>query len=429
MSKQQIDRRSEFYNYTSFIRSQQNFDSNLKLKDLYGQSIIPLYTDGSAQFILFYYNLFSTHPEFFHDPTFVTPEQNYVKGQFEEMVAFAKYSVTPRVTFINNLVPKPAQKTFFYGWFNILKPHFLNKTGRKNKRSWWEQNLNFDSLFPMEYYWSKAPRLSARGSTLNSRKKILKRLSCISICQVDPNLIFIDIDIQSAHNHFAAKIAGDESVIQSLVTDKNIWKNKIKDVRSDFVPFNIDDKIIKRFLKIGVYGTLNGGNPVGNAILDTNIMDEFFSERNPEVQLQIRNQIKTTFETWNLIEELKSLNSKVTQKLDLTNLIYSIDRIEPYMVDQPHKAISRYLQGYEVILLSVLSYFVLYTGGLVINLEHDGLLCLFTKKPNIKNTQVVDDVLSKLSIYFNNWSKCLLNKEIKIEPKIYITSEGVYEYE
>ena len=205
-------------------------------------------------------------------------------------------------------------------------------------------------------------------------------MCCHSICQTDDNLIFIDIDIQSAHSHFAAKLAGEDSIINSLVTNKTIWKDKINDVRDQFLKHNIEDKIIKNIIKIGVYGTLNGGNPVGETILNENIIEEFFGNKEDNIKLELKKIIQNLFNTWDLIEELKSLNEKVTTDLSLTSLIYSIDRIEPYMVDKKHKAISRYLQGYEVLLLSILSYYVLYIGGLVVNLEHDGLLCVFIKK-------------------------------------------------
>lgn len=212
-------------------------------------------------------------------------------------------------------------------------------------------------------------------------------MCCHSICQTDDNLIFIDIDIQSAHSHFAAKLAGEDSIINSLVTNKTIWKDKINDVRDQFLKHNIEDKIIKNIIKIGVYGTLNGGNPVGETILNENIIEEFFGNKEDNIKLELKKIIQNLFNTWDLIEELKSLNEKVTTDLSLTALTYSIDRIEPYMVDKidkKHKAISRYLQGYEVVLLSILSYYVLYIGGLVVNLEHDGLLCLFIKKIKFK---------------------------------------------
>ena len=142
----------------------------MDLKEIHCDTITPLYSEDSLKFISNFYALFNNKPEINHDPQISTPEQNIIKGQFEEMISFTKFSCVPGVTFINQLVPKASQRALFYGWFDILKPHFINKTGRKDKRSWWEQNLNFDSLFPMEYNWTLAPRLSARGFDFKLKK-------------------------------------------------------------------------------------------------------------------------------------------------------------------------------------------------------------------------------------------------------------------
>ncbi len=62
---------------------------------------------------------------------------------------------------------------------------------------------------------------------------------------------------------------------------------------------------------------------------------------------------------------------------------FTLDSVEPYGVDSVHKGISRALQGYEVVLLSVLVRAIVLRGGIPINLAHDGCMAIF---PGIQDT-------------------------------------------
>lgn len=76
-------------------------------------------------------------------------------------------------------------------------------------------------------------------------------------------------------------------------------------------------------------------------------------------------------------------------------ITYSVDRVDPYELSKGHKIISRYLQGYEVILLSIMGYFVLYTSGLILYNDHDGLLCIYRKSTHINNKEFTQIIINR----------------------------------
>lgn len=110
-----VDRRMDFYKKENLIESVKIFEKEVDLKEIHCETITPLYSEDSLKFISNFYALFNNKPEINHDPQISTPEQNIIKGQFEEMISFTKFSCVPGVTFINQLVPKASQRALFYG--------------------------------------------------------------------------------------------------------------------------------------------------------------------------------------------------------------------------------------------------------------------------------------------------------------------------
>ena len=88
-----------------------------------------------------------------------------------------------------------------------------------------------------------------------------------------------------------------------------------------------------------------------------------------------------TYTEWAIIQEVKNVNTKVfhmwiSGQGGLTQL-YGVDRQELDCLSNLfliYKAISRYLQGYEVIMMAVIAYNIMLLAGQVISLEHDGVL-------------------------------------------------------
>lgn len=186
------------------------------------------------------------------------------------MICFAKIAGHPGYHFLKDLATSTVQKSLFYTWYNSIKHHYIDETSRKNAKSWWTFNHKVEYLFPKFYYWSKAPRLAIRGPYISAKKKILKRLSSMTVLLNDDNLIIIDIDIKSAHSNITLKLVDQQTVMHDLVNNGNIWKDKIHQIRPLFTSKNIDisNKILKGILKSAVYGLLNAGNPTGPQIID-----------------------------------------------------------------------------------------------------------------------------------------------------------------
>ena len=129
---------------------------------------------------------------------------------------------------------------------------------------------------------------------------------------------------------------------------------------------------------------------------------------------------------WPLISEVKNLNFKCSFKdVDDVHKVYTIDRTSPYLLDSPHKGISRVLQGFEVVLLSILLHDILTLKLLPISLDHDGILLMAPKGTDPKT---ICSFLSGESSKFHHWSEYLLEEPLPIEPKRVVFDGIVEEY-
>lgn len=134
-----------------------------------------------------------------------------------------------------------------------------------------------------------------------------------------------------------------------------------------------------------------------------------------------------------IIDEVKFINTTCNfeqaafQKT--RNLTFTIDRVKPYEVDSKHKGISRVLQSFEVVLLTVLVYEVLNARGISVSLDHDGVLAMFPRKWFEENQFSTDDMINRLqnSGKFEAWSTYLLKEKLPIEVKRYVVNGKVHE--
>lgn len=108
---------------------------------------------------------------------------------------------------------------------------------------------------------------------------------------------------------------------------------------------------------------------------------------------------------------------------------YTIDRLAPYTFDSGHKRLSRVLQGFEVVLLTVLVFQLLKIKAKVISLDQDGVLVTLSNRQfeefnsdPIKLTNVLFDSL------FFDFLNYLLFQNIPIEPKRIIIQGKQTEY-
>jgi hypothetical protein len=175
-----------------------------------------------------------------------------------------------------------------------------------------------------------------------------------------------------------------------------------------------------------------GGNPIGPSRLLDNlnsnapgILSESF-ETLEDVELFAKStlykELKGLFSKDELVKEVKDLNK--TCYSEARGVSYTIERVQPYKIDSAHKGISRVLQSFEVVLLSVLVRSCLKQKLLPMSLDHDGLLAIYKGDQNIR------ELAQFLTEEMTPWSNYLLSKEglalnMPIEPKLLISDGNI----
>lgn len=197
-----------------------------------------------------------------------------------------------------------------------------------------------------------------------------------------------------------------------------------------FKDLNIPDKVVKKFLKVGLYTSLNGGNPSSNERLLDNIKlnakEYVESNKLLEDSLITINPIfdclKHLLDDFELVKEVKDLSSKSFDTImdgdKRVYYAYTVDRQQPYEFDSGHKGISRVLQGFEVVLLTTLVHSALSINAKIVSLDHDGALIMISQKQFESYNNNALNVAQKISEgKFYEFSKYLLEQNISIEPK------------
>ena len=131
---------------------------------------------------------------------------------------------------------------------------------------------------------------------------------------------------------------------------------------------------------------MNGGNPASTERVVRNLelsaekylMDEQFKSMEDLICHPLFHATKNCLENFNLANEVKSLNKTISAPyltshcnvatnlrfVGLANFYsYTVDKVKPYLFDKPHKGISRVLQGFEIVLLTILVRDILMLGG------------------------------------------------------------------
>lgn len=101
-----------------------------------------------------------------------------------------------------------------------------------------------------------------------------------------------------------------------------------------------------------------------------------------------------------LVSEVKQLNMICVNQWG--DKVFTVDRVEPYKIQSKHLGISRVLQSFEVVLLSLLTRACIIRGHLPLSLDHDGLLCL------VKASHDPYEVCESLTQDLSEWSGFLL---------------------
>lgn len=340
--------------------------------------------------------------------------------------------------YFNRLFPLELQSYVAKQQFNILSEKFkeerraLEDRGlvdvAKEGKKYFETNRNFQQLVPPYYRRTLAPRISATGNTFHGMKKNLLINILLELSKIKP-VSFIDCDMSAAHSRVAKFLLENPDSIMGLsLKDENFWQSQIQSLRYIYHDrgFRVPDNIIKKVLKVGLYTSMNGGNPIGeDRLFDnlTNNAEGYFSSIGLKKENLVGSEFyqcsKILLQSFSLIEEVKRLNESCAFKDEVTGEIkvYTVDRTDPYVIDSKHKGISRVLQGFEVVLLSVLLYDVVRLKLLPISLDHDGILLM--ANANVDPEELCSQ-LSSPDSNLSKWSKFLLGEEVPIEPKRFI---------
>lgn len=332
----------------------------------------------------------------------------------------------------DKLYPVGYQKKVAHSFFDPIHEKAVAKVAPEDlqdisKLKYYEVRRKFPFLVSSQYFRTKAPRISTKGSTFHGMKKdlklnILKELSL-------KGFKMLDCDMSACHSRVAASILRKESSqIKFSLEDGNFWKGQVGLFKPTFAKYDVDitEDTIKKILKVMLYTSLNGGNPGSEARLFDNLksnakdyINKFKLNLNdPEVLLTSNlyyaaQEVAGKFE---LARELKELN-KACVKPSLTRKIFytfTVDRYEPYESESVHYGISRVLQGFEVILLSVLTRIAVSNNCLPISLDHDGILLLLN--PDIDESEL----MAKFNDEFIPWSDYLLDITIPLEIKLMV---------
>jgi len=367
---------------------------------------------------------------FVYNPTFSTDFSQQGAWMIDSLL-----SVTPNFPYyFNKKFSLERQREITYESFFKIRASWNEVQEKKSEeildferkakgKKYFETNRKFERLVPPFYKRTSAPRLSALGSTFHGMKKellieILKRLS------KEGDVSFIDIDMSAAHSRIARfLLSNNESDLGSSLKDPDFWSTQISALRHHFSDRNVDitDSHIKKILKVGLYTSLNGGNPCSDdrllATLTFNAED-LLEKGNLNTIEKIKSSSlwSSSFDTlmsFSLIKEVKSLNEICAKQIDSkTYQVFTIDREEPYLIDSKHKGISRVLQGFEVVLLAVLTREILIHKCLPVSLDHDGVLIM------TDNNTIPTDLCTSLSqSSFGSWSNYLLGEELPLEIK------------
>lgn len=318
------------------------------------------------------------------------------------------------------------------------QPHL---TGGKK---YFETKRKFGLLVPTNYKRTVVPRISTTGSSFHGMNKKLL-IAILKEMSLHKNAVFIDVDMSAAHSRIARFLLNDkESNLDKSLSDTEFWPKQVTLYQPYLSGLNLSDKTVKKILKVGLYTSLNGGNPSSNARLIDNISlnaKDYVESHNLNSIEEIMNdtlfhKTKQLLDDFELVKEVKDLSSNAFEmfydKEEQKNVYfaYTVDRVKPYEFESGHKGISRVLQGFEVVLLSTLIHSVLSIGAKIVSLDHDGTLIMISQK-QFESSFKSDpfELCQKLSkSTFSDFSEYLLSQSVSIEPKRLIIKGEATEY-
>jgi hypothetical protein len=126
--------------------------------------------------------------------------------------------------------------------------------------------------------------ISTSGSTFHGMKKSLLLSILKEISEKYP-AIFVDLDMSAAHTRIARYLLADpNSQLDSALKDDLFWATQITNLMPIFESANIElnPKILKKILKVGLYTSLNGGNPASPERFRANLNASDYIEKDSQ---------------------------------------------------------------------------------------------------------------------------------------------------
>lgn len=310
-------------------------------------------------------------------------------------------------------------------------------------RKFYETKRKYTHLVPLIYKRTRAPRITATGSTLHGMKKDLSSSKAFKgledavilkqtigyFQQKGYHFSIIDLDMSAAHARFAIALqkSKETQLYQAVVNSGKFWDEKAEHYHKliEAKSINLTRQNVRAMLKVALYTTLNGGNPLGVPRLFKSLEDQNecliggFTTLEEFEKSTLYSDLKGIFNGFELLHEVKELNKSCVT--DDKKKLWTPDSTSPYYIDSVHKGISRALQSFEIILLVVLVKFILQRGGLPINLAHDGAMAIF---PGFVNEA---DLVNELSEDVKPWAHYLLDDlSLPIECKFNLNTQTDY---
>lgn len=332
---------------------------------------------------------------------------------------------------------KETQKIKLEEKFLILKKQFLQDQASEREagtylpskgKPYFETYRKFTQWVPSTYKTTAAPRLSATGNTFHGMKKSLRDGVLEDFTRSRPSLAVVDIDMGACHACVCASLMGPGNILSESLEDTSFWDKYAQKFLKNFKEAKVymTEKVLRGLLKIALYTSMNGGKPCNPARV-LNALElkggETFGPNNIKegeiVDSPLFRTVTEVFLVFRLINEVQNLNTQVSAKQPVplgeasVYHTYALNKITPYELDSAHKGISRVLQSYEVILLTVLVRACLKFKALPLSLDHDGLICIREKEEGFDSL----DFAKKVELEMKPWFEYLNVPQIKLAIK------------
>lgn len=329
----------------------------------------------------------------------------------------------------STLISHDLQKQLISAAFERLKGSKFDKPGKKGEMGYFRTNRSFSSLTPSSYRRTpKAPRLTTAGNTAHGMNKALLVEVLKDVTNELRQICIIELDINACHTRIASSLLYKGNLLSKALSGTNFWDEQTSIYIESFFKAGIDmnKKMLKRIMKVGLYTSLNGGVPSSHDRLVDNLLDnarDFWPEKKLTTS-PIYTITKEVLSELPVIKEVKGLNKECYMAGLSHSYTYTVDRVIPYENTADYKGISRVLQGFEVVLLTRLASSVINTNGLPLSLDHDGLLVMYEiDKNQSSNNDFLQKFVQEREIELTNklsvWSNYLLGSPTPIEAKRY----------